>query len=232
MLLWTSHGERRQSARLAVVAGREGARRDAQLLKGWGNLARYRDDAEIFCEGDPADYVYQVASGAVRLVRLMSDGRRQINSFYFAGDIFGLDADKVHRFSAEAIGRSEILLIKRSVFLRELRRDAELMDELWTQTTAELRRAQEHMITLGRKSAYERVADFLIDVSTPLFHSGAVELPMSRTDIADYLGLTIETVSRMLTRLQRNGVISLTSSRRVLLRDRSALAETSDRLVA
>jgi CRP/FNR family transcriptional regulator, nitrogen fixation regulation protein len=232
MLLWTSDAERRRTTRFSEVAEGESVRHVGDVLEELGNVVRYQRDAEIFGEDEPAECLYRVISGAIRVVRLMSDGRRQIYAFYFAGDMFGFDVGDVHRFSAEAITSSEVLIIRRSALTFQLERNPELTTELWARTIGELRRAQEHVITLGRKSAQERVADFLLDAAGPLLRSGAVELPMSRHDIADYLGLTIETVSRTLTQLQRDRVISITSSRRIVLRDRSALAEISDRLVA
>jgi CRP/FNR family nitrogen fixation transcriptional regulator len=103
-----------------------------------------------------------------------------------------------------------------------------MMQQLWAQTLRQLQRAQSHMVVLGRKNAQERVASFLLEMASRLSASGAVELPMSRQDIADYLGLTIETVSRTLTRLARDGLIAMPEARRIVLRNRGLLDEMND----
>src|SRR4029078_13044710 len=115
-----------------------------------------------------------------------------------------------------------------SALLASAKRNPELIAQLWTQTMCHLQNAQKHMLLLGRKSAPERVATFLLDMAGRLSGSGTLELPMSRQDIADYLGLTIETVSRTLSQLQRDDIISNPSTRGVVLRDRSALDVMDD----
>ena len=107
-----------------------------------------------------------------------------------------------------------------------------MVNQLWAQTMAHLQRAQHHILLLGRKSAQERIATFLLDMADRLSRSGDMELPMSRQDIADYLGLTIETVSRTLTQLERDGFIAIPASRRIVLRDRAALDVMDDSLAA
>lgn len=202
------------------------------LIGMMGTCMSFERNAEIFGEGESAEYLYKVVSGAVRLSKLMSDGRRQIGAFCLPGDLFGMEADDVHHFSAEAVGDCSVLVVKRSAFLSRTSRDSGMVAELWTQTLAQLQRAQMHMLLLGRKNAQERVAAFLLEMAGRLSRQGAVELPMSRQDIADYLGLTIETVSRTLTQLERNGVISIPVSRRILLRDRAALDQMNDSMAA
>jgi CRP/FNR family nitrogen fixation transcriptional regulator len=189
-------------------------------------------NAEIFGENEPADYLYRVVSGAVRVCKLMSDGRRQIGAFYLPGDLFGLEADDFHRFSAEAVCDSEVLVVRRTALLARSPVNGPTIAEMWVQTMSHLRQAQNHMLLLGRKTAQERIAAFLLEMGERSSRSGALELPMSRQDIADYLGLTIETVSRTLTQLEREGVISIPVSRRIVVRDRAALDEMNDRLAA
>ena len=191
-----------------------------------GACMTFERDAEIFAEDEPAEYIYRVVSGAVRFSKLMSDGRRQIGAFYLAGDVFGLETEGLHSFSAESIGRSQILFVTRSAFLAEAMRDQTLV--LWTETAEHLQRAQTHMLLLGRKNAQERIMGFLLDMTARQRSSGPIELPMSRQDIADYLGLTIETVSRTLTQLERDGVISIPVARRIVLRNRTTLDEMND----
>ena len=179
-------------------------------------------NAEIYGESEPAAYVYKVISGAVRTYKIFDDGRRQIGGFYFPGDAFGLEVGAEHQFSAEAIEKSVVLVVKRSALIALADRDGDIARRLWSFTAMELSRVQKHMLLLI-KSAEERVACFLLEMAGRFATADAVELPMSRQDIADYLGLTIETVSRTLTHLQAKAAIALPTSRRIELRNRGAL---------
>jgi CRP/FNR family nitrogen fixation transcriptional regulator len=179
---------------------------------------------EIFGENEPAERVYKVTKGAVRTYKILCDGRRQIGAFYFPGDIFGLEIGKEHQFSAEAIGTTTVLVIRSGAVVSLAERDGKAARELWAFTARELHRVQEHMMLMV-KSAQQRVACFLLEMSDRLAEGEAIELPMSRQDIADYLGLTIETVSRTLTQLVSDRTIGLSSSRRIVLRNRSVLHE-------
>ncbi len=179
-------------------------------------------NAEIYGENEPADYLYKVISGAVRTYKVLSDGRRQIGGFYLPGDIFGLECGDEHSFSAEAITECKVLVIKRSSLVSLAARDGEVARQLWTMTAGELQRAQDHIMLLI-KTAQERVAGFLLEMAARSVSSGEIELPMSRQDIADYLGLTIETVSRTLTQLEKSAAIAVPTSRRIVLRNRAAL---------
>ena len=180
-------------------------------------------NAEIYGEGDPAEYLYKVISGTVRTYRILSDGRRQIQSFHAAGDVFGFEVGETHEFSAEAIGDSRILVVKRSALMARAASDNELARKLWDLTARELHRVQGHVMLLV-KTAQERVVSFLLEMAERSPGHNAVELPMSRQDIADYLGLTIETVSRTLTGLESTAAIELPSSRRIVLRNPAALS--------
>jgi CRP/FNR family nitrogen fixation transcriptional regulator len=189
------------------------------LLDLMGSCMNFGRNAEIFGEDEPADYFYKVVTGAVRISKLMSDGRRQIGAFYLPGEIFGLETDEAHAFSAEAIGDSQVLVVKRSAFLSRATRDCAMVTEIWTQTMTHLQRARNHMLLLGRKNAQERIATFLLDMAERLSLSGEVELPMSRQDIADYLGLTIETVCRVLSDLKRTRLVAFPSLHQFQLAD-------------
>ena len=167
-------------------------------------------------------YLYKVISGSVRTYKILNDGRRQIGAFYLPGDIFGLEMGEEHSFSAEAIIDSSILIIKRSAVVSLASRNNEVARHLWTLTGEELKRAQHHIMLLV-KTAQERVASFLLEMAERMPSGTMFELPMSRQDIADYLGLTIETVSRTLTQLENAATIALPSSRQVVLRNRAAL---------
>jgi CRP/FNR family nitrogen fixation transcriptional regulator len=161
----------------------------------------------------------------VRTSKLLSDGRRQIDAFHLAGDIFGIEAGEEHRFSAEAVGDAAVVVYRRRALDNLASQDGAFAREIVAAMMRSLERAQEHMLLLGRKSALEKIASFLLDMAE---RAGdlAIELPMSRTDIADHLGLTIETVSRSLTELDRKGLISLPAQRRTIkLRDKGALEQ-------
>ncbi len=188
-----------------------------------GAAMRFEHNSEIFGEGEPAEYFYRVVKGAVRTYKLLNDGRRQISAFHLTGDIFGLEAGTDHRFTADAIADSTVLVIKRTTLMTLASRDNDISSCLWAQATGDLLRAQDHMLLLGRKNAHERVASFLLEMAERSAGLQSVELPMSRQDIADYLGLTIETVSRTLTLLESEAAIELPTSRRILLRDPAAL---------
>ncbi|SEP72393.1 transcriptional regulator, Crp/Fnr family [Faunimonas pinastri] len=188
-----------------------------------GARMHYERNSEIFGENEAADYIYVVVSGAVRSCTLLRDGRRHIAGFHLPGDIFGLEMGGEHRFSAEAIGDSTILVIKRSSLFGLMEREPSAAGGLWAETLRDLQRAQSHMLLLARKNAQEKLAHFLLEMAERLSCEETLELPMCRQDIADYLGLTIETVSRMLTQLEKSGTIQLPSSRQVVLRDRKAL---------
>ncbi|SEP18001.1 CRP/FNR family transcriptional regulator, nitrogen fixation regulation protein [Rhodospirillales bacterium URHD0017] len=165
---------------------------------------------ELFAEGDQADFFYQVVSGAIRSYKLLSDGRRQIDAFHLRGDIFGLEAGAEHRFSAEAIGSATVIAYRRSRLDSLIQDDAAFRSRIMTATLRSLERAQDHMLLLGRKTAQEKMATFLLDMAERLSKDDEhFELPMQRSDIADHLGLTIETVSRTLTQFARSGLIRL-----------------------
>jgi CRP/FNR family transcriptional regulator, nitrogen fixation regulation protein len=187
-----------------------------------GAPMRFARNAEIYGEDEPAEFLYQVVSGAVRTYRMLDDGRRQVIAFYLPGDIFGVEAGKIRLSSAEAVSESQLLVVKRSSLMARADHERDLAKQLWTATVRELQRVQQHSLVLI-KSAEERVAGFLLEMASRCSGGLTVELPMSRQDIADYLGLTIETVSRTFTQLVQSGTIALETSRRIQLRNRAAL---------
>jgi CRP/FNR family transcriptional regulator, nitrogen fixation regulation protein len=194
------------------------------LIEAMGAQMPFARNAEIYGEGEPAEYVYKLVRGTVRTSKILADGRRQIGAFYFPGDVFGLEVGDEHAFSAEAISDVIVLIAKRSVILARAARDSSISQELWSATGNELRRMQDHLLLLI-KSAEERVAGFLLEMAARSRSLQVVELPMSRQDIADYLGLTIETVSRTFTQLESSCAIAVPTARRIELRNRSALAK-------
>jgi CRP/FNR family transcriptional regulator, nitrogen fixation regulation protein len=190
-----------------------------------GFTMRFERNEEVFAWEEDADFVYKVVSGAVRDVRILSDGRRQIGAFHLAGDVFGLECGQTHLYSAEAVVDSEIALVRRSALDKAADDDAAAARKLWGLTARDLQRLQDHMLLLGRKTALERVASFLLAMAARGPSPAALDLPMSRSDIADYLGLTIETVSRTFTQLERDRAISMPTSRHIVLNNRLAFAE-------
>jgi CRP/FNR family transcriptional regulator, nitrogen fixation regulation protein len=187
-----------------------------------GAAMTFRRNSEIYGEGEPADYLYKVVSGTVRTSKILADGRRQIGSFHLPGDVFGLEVGDNHGFSAEAITDATVLVVRRSALIGLASRDRNIARQMWTQAGNELARVQDHILLLV-KTAQERVASFLLEMAERAPDHDTVELPMSRQDIADYLGLTIETVSRTLSMLESNGAIDLPTSHCVMLRKRAAL---------
>lgn len=190
----------------------------------WAGAARltFRQGEEIYAQDEDADLIYRLVRGAVRTSHLLADGRRQIGDFYYEGDVLGVSMTPTHRFSAEALGDCEVLAIRRSGSAAYDPGRHERM--IWQATAVELGRTQSHMLLLGRATARERVARFLLDIAER-FRGEIVALPMSRQDMADYLGLTIETISRMLGRLQAEGLVEFIGARRYRIRRPAALSD-------
>lgn len=190
----------------------------------WAGAARltFRQGEEIYAQEEDADLVYCLVRGAVRTSHLLADGRRQVGDFYYEGDVLGVEIGSVHRFSAEALSDCEILAVRRAGSAAHHPSRLERM--IWQATAAELGRAQSHMLLLGRATACEKVARFLLDIADR-FRGDIHPLPMNRQDMADYLGLTIETISRMLGRLQADGLVEFIGSRKYRIRRPGALSE-------
>jgi CRP/FNR family transcriptional regulator, nitrogen fixation regulation protein len=188
---------------------------------------KYNRGAEIYGEAESADYIYQVMEGAVRSYKLLSDGRRQIGAFHLVGDIFGLENGASHRFTAEAIVDTTVRLMKRRSLEHIAESDVFVALDLLNMTASSLQHAEDHMLLLGRKTSLERVAAFLLEMDRRLTAAGVIALPMCRRDIADYLGLTLETVSRVLSYLHGKGILGFLgpTQRQIVLRDRLRLAE-------
>src|SRR5204863_9416191 len=181
-----------------------------------------RDEA-IYAESDPSDCWYRVLSGTVRICKLLADGRRHIAEFCFAGDCFGLPTSGIRVASAEAVGDVTVTRYPQRAADRLIDENPLLVRGLYDRTLRELIHAQTRMLLLGRMTASERVASFLLEISERQDAPHALNLPMSRNDIADYLGLTIETVCRVLSAFRRNGIIASPMPYRIDLRDREAL---------
>lgn len=172
---------------------------------------RAERDEEIFAQDEQASYCYLVVSGCVRTVQLMEDGRRQVGEFLFTGDLFGWDALDTHDFSAEAVTPVTLRRFARRDVDALADQDRDVARRLRDLSAKRLRSGREHMVLLGRKTASERIASFLLKMAERVARDGcsAIELPMSRSDMGDYLGLTIETVCRRLTQLRQEGTITV-----------------------
>ena len=176
-------------------------------------------DSSIYEEGDDAVCYYRLVSGVVRTCRFSADGRRHIDAFYKPGEVFGIELGAEHHFSAEAVTDCVIIPCRRTSM-----EEAAALQQLYTYAMQQLERARAHSQLLGRCSAAQRLAAFLLEIAAGR-SSGEITLPMTRQDIADFLGLTIETVSRTLAQFEKNGVIRLRAARLIELRNRMGLEE-------
>jgi len=183
----------------------------------------------LFEEGDPADDVFTITAGMVKLYKLMSDGRRQIVGFLVPGDFLGLAFGRTYVYSAEAVVATTTCRFGRGQFLALLDACPTLEKEILARTATELAAAQEQMLLLGRKTARERVASFVLALARrrKIGQGQPFELLMSRADIADYLGLTVETVSRTLGLLGKDQLIQLVDAHAVLIRHPAALEQVA-----
>jgi CRP/FNR family transcriptional regulator len=181
----------------------------------------------IVVEGDPLNHYYRILSGTVRLYNAVSDGRRQVLDFLGSDECFGLTGLDRFAYSVEAISPVTIVRYPRQRLDAVVEQSPELAARLFRQACIELGQAQRQMLLLGRKSADEKIASFLLEMAERQAGLGRpsdiLDLPMSRQDIADHLGLTIETVSRTISRFKRSGVIVLTGRQHVILKDMARL---------
>jgi CRP/FNR family transcriptional regulator len=186
----------------------------------------------IIREGEPAESLFNVLSGAVKLYKLLPDGRRQITGFLFPGDFLGIALNETYVYSAEALGPVRLCRFPRRRLEALLKEIPSLEHELLDEVATELIAAQDQMLLLGRKTARERVASFLLMLMRRAERHGRpanpVALPMGRADIADYLGLTTETVSRTLTQLREANAINPLSRGEIEILDRAALESFSE----
>jgi len=181
----------------------------------------------LFSEGEDAESVYEVTGGMLRLYKLLPDGRRQITGFATAGHLLGLAPEGICVYTAEALTEVTLRRYKRAAVERLIDEVPGFARRMLAATSQELRAAQDQMLLLGRKSASEKVASFLVMIAEQQARSGEdeLDLPMTRSDIADYLGLTIETVSRTLSKLKQAGLIALPTAVRIEILDRDRLED-------
>jgi len=185
--------------------------------------------AALFWEGDQAGQIFDVLEGVLRVYKILPDGRRAIMGFVYPGDVLGVSFQDRYLFSAEAVTAVKVRRFSQVRFFSLVNESPDLRPQLFALLCDEMSAAQDQMLLLGRKCAEERVVSFLLSVHRKCGEGAEIELPMSRLDMADYLGLTIETVSRMMTSLSRRGLIHATGRHRIALRKLSALRDIAGR---
>jgi CRP/FNR family nitrogen fixation transcriptional regulator len=200
----------------------DGAAQD-ELAK--GTVLHFQPNQEIYAEGDAAKVFYRVVSGVVRTCRFLSDGRRQIDAFYGEGEVFGFDLAAARSFAAEAVTDCTLHCYQQVKLASDRQGPTAVPQQLLSYAMGRLAKAQEHAMVLSRRSALERVASFLVEWARNSSRKDVVSLAMTRTDIGDYLGLTIETVSRSLSLLERQGHIALPTARQIEIRNVAALED-------
>lgn len=183
--------------------------------------------AEVYGEGGDATVFYKVVRGVVRTCKFRNDGRRQIEAFYEEGDIFGFESGTTYRMTAEAVTDCSLITYRRKGIERLAAGNEALTQQLLGYLMEGMTRAQEHALLLGRRSAVERVAVFLHSAAQQSANGRTINLVLTRQDIADYLGLTIETVSRTLSQLERDAIIALPAARQIEVEDAAWLEELS-----
>jgi CRP/FNR family transcriptional regulator len=196
------------------------------LFKGQASEG-YSPGEAIFWEGDQAGHIFDVLEGVLRVYKILPDGRRAVMGFIHAGEMLGVSFQSRYLFTAEAIDEVKVRRFSRQRFFAMVNDSPELRPQLFAMLCDETSAAQDQMLLLGRKSAEERVVSFLLAVHRKAGVGNTIELPMSRLDMADYLGLTIETVSRMMTALTRKGLIAATGRHSITLRRLAALRQAA-----
>jgi CRP/FNR family transcriptional regulator len=187
------------------------------------SLCRVEAREFVFAEADPITHLFRVETGAIALYKVLVDGRRQIVGFAYPGDLIGLGAQGEHGMNAQAVKPTRLRCLPIAALHQSASRDATLAFKLYEALTRELAATRDLMLITGQRSAMERVVGFLLAFSRRNERNGfdpaSIELPMTRADIGDFLGLTIETVSRTFTKLKAMGLIELPQSNRVKLTD-------------
>ncbi|MBI3453200.1 MAG: cyclic nucleotide-binding domain-containing protein [Rhodospirillales bacterium] len=201
-------------------------------LRGISTIGHLESGGTVFHEGDPAEHLSNVIEGSVKLYKLLPDGRRQVTGFLFPGDFLGVALNETYAYSAEAMSKLRICRFPRRRLEGLLNELPKLEHRLLEVAGNEIVAAQDQMLLLGRKTARERVASFLLILRRHAEQRrqqlNPVDLPMSRADIGDYLGLTTETVSRTFTQLRKDGIIGLPAQGKVDIRRRDALENIAE----
>ncbi len=209
---------------------------DTDELKSFSKISTdfHKNAKQVICsEDEDAEYIYNIRSGSVRISKMLSDGRRQITGFLFAGDFFGLSCKDKYSYTAEAITNVEICRFPRTKIIESFREFPALGERVFDMTRTELDSTHDQMLLLGRKNAKEKLCTFLLTMweKSGRLNEGngdEVDIPMSRSDIADFLGLTVETISRQFTNLHKLGLIDLDGAHKVFLKDTDALSALAE----
>ena len=192
---------------------------------------KFTDKENIFLQNDPSTHLYNITEGNVKIYQLLDDGRIQIIGFLYPGDFFGTYKNNKYNYSAEAIGNLRVCVFDQRVLDKYMDQNPILAKELLNQTSYELTLAQDRMTVMGRLNAIEKIAIFLINISNQRkrigWQSNPISLSMTRQDIADYLGLTIETVSREISKLKASNIIKIISSKQLFINDFEKLNQIS-----
>ncbi len=192
---------------------------------------KFTDKENIFLQNDPSTHLYNITEGNVKIYQLLDDGRIQIIGFLYPGDFFGTYKNNKYNYSAEAIGNLRVCVFDQRVLDKYMDQNPILAKELLNQTSYELTLAQDRMTVMGRLNAIEKIAIFFINISNQRkrigWQSNPISLSMTRQDIADYLGLTIETVSREISKLKASNIIKIISSKQLFINDIEKLKQIS-----
>ncbi len=195
-----------------------------------GTIRRLEAKEHVFCDGVPRTHVFRIEEGVIALSKILSDGRRQIIDFAYPGDYVGLGLFGDHVFDAQATCPTKVKCLLSSHLEREAAHDPALAIRLYNAVSAELSAARRLLVSVGQGTAMERIAMFLVELRgrSEATDADYIKLPMRRSEIADFLGLTIETVSRTLTKLRTMGVISIENGTDVRILDADRLIELAD----
>jgi len=229
-MLQTSIQSRHIQAPLSSFASRGAAKSETNGARSFESRVTVKAGEAIFSEGDAPFYFYKIITGSIRLVKVVADGHRQICDFLLPGDLLGFSNASEHEFTAEAIQDCTLTRYRRRETDLAMKNDADLACELQALTARGLSGAYAHMVRLCHRSAYDRLAWFLLAMASRNDgDNGWIELPMTRVDIADYLGMAHETVSRAFTQLKKAGAIIEPTLNRIKIVDAEAL---EDKLIA
>lgn len=186
----------------------------------------------LFYEGDDAEYIYEVTEGVVRSSKVLIDGRRQVMNFGYPGETIGLSHDSLYHSDCDAVSDVKVRVMRKNASNQDITSDPVFCAQLLKNAVAEVNHMQEHFMMLGRKTAMEKIASFLVAImdrrTSDQNDYNCFDLPMKRCDIADFLGLTIETVSRNLTKLRKIGIIELKTAQSVCVCKPNALRELAE----